>query len=52
MIDLDDRFFSPDWQSIVEKPVEFRELKHPSSNMGQGVIKLWVEIQPTSKATE
>jgi hypothetical protein len=51
-VDLDDRFFSPEWQSIKDKPVEFRELFHQSSTMGQGVIKLWVEIQPTAKATE
>jgi hypothetical protein len=30
-IDLDDRFFSPEWQQIEEKPIEFRSLYHPSS---------------------
>lgn len=34
VVDLDDRFFSPEWQSIKEKPVEYRELKHPSSTAG------------------
>lgn len=32
-IDLDDRFFSPDWQSMKEKPVEYRELYHPSTSV-------------------
>ena len=35
-IDLDDRFFSPDWQSMKEKPVEYRELYHPSTSVNQG----------------
>ena len=46
IVDLDDRFFSAEWQSIKEKPVEYRELKHPSSTVSQGVIKMWVEILP------
>jgi Ca2+-dependent lipid-binding protein len=33
VVDLDDRFFSSEWQSILEKPVEYRELTHPSSTM-------------------
>jgi hypothetical protein len=32
-IDLDDRFFSPEWQKIEEKPVEYRSLFHPSSSL-------------------
>lgn len=32
-IDLDDRFFSPEWQQIEEKPVEFRQLYHQSSQV-------------------
>lgn len=43
-IDLDDRFFSPEWQSINYKPVEYRQLHHPSSTGSQGVVKMWVEI--------
>ena len=31
IIDLDDRFFSPEWQSIRYKPVEFRQLMHSST---------------------
>jgi hypothetical protein len=50
-IDLDDRFFSPHWQSIRDKPIEYRQIYVPSSTVAQGVIKLWVEIHPTTKAT-
>lgn len=47
-IDLEDRFFSPEWQSVKNKPIEYRDLYHPSSAISQGVIKCWVEIHPTS----
>mmetsp|Transcript_30279 Transcript_30279/g.29597 ORF Transcript_30279/g.29597 Transcript_30279/m.29597 type:complete len:177 (-) Transcript_30279:658-1188(-) len=33
VVDLDDRFFCPEWQSINEKPVEYRQLKHASSTV-------------------
>jgi Ca2+-dependent lipid-binding protein len=33
-IDLEDRYFSPEWQSIENKPVEHRSIYHPSSRMG------------------
>jgi hypothetical protein len=32
-IDLEDRFFSSDWQSIKDKPIENRQLFHPSSTI-------------------
>jgi hypothetical protein len=32
-IDLEDRYFSPEWQSIENKPIEHRSLYHPSSRM-------------------
>ena len=32
-IDLEDRFFSIEWQSIKNKPIEFRQLYHPSSSV-------------------
>lgn len=47
-VDLEDRFFSPEWQSIKNKPIEFRQLYHPSSSISQGVVKCWVEIHPTN----
>lgn len=27
-IDLEDRFFSPEWQALLHKPVEYRQLYH------------------------
>jgi hypothetical protein len=47
-IDLEDRYFSPEWQSIRQKPIEFRDLYHPSSTISQGTVKLWVEIIPVA----
>jgi len=32
-IDLEDRYFSPDWQSVKHKPIEYRQLMHPSSSI-------------------
>lgn len=51
-IDLEDRFFSPEWQSIKDKPIEYRQLYHQSSSISQGVVKLWVDIIPVSVANE
>ncbi len=48
LIDLEDRFFSPEWQSVKNKPIEYRQLFYSASAMSQGTIKLWVEIHPTS----
>jgi len=30
-VDLEDRFFSIEWQSLADKPIEYRQLYHPSS---------------------
>ena len=30
-VDLEDRFFSIEWQSLSDKPIEYRQLYHPSS---------------------
>jgi len=48
LIDLEDRYFSPEWQAFMSKPIEFRNLSHESSAMSQGVVKCWVEIIPTA----
>ena len=47
-IDLEDRYFSPEWQSIKNKPIEHRPLMHPSSALAQGTVTLWVEIHSTN----
>lgn len=52
IIDLDDRFFCPEWQQIEDKPIEFRSLLHPSSDIPQGTVKMWLEIHPTSISTK
>lgn len=43
-IDLEDRYFTQDWMSLEEKPIEYRQLYHPSTNMSQGTVKVWTEI--------
>lgn len=35
-----------------EKPIETRELKHMSSKMNQGVIDMWVDIDPANKTSD
>ncbi len=47
-LDLEDRFFMPEWQCLKNKPIEFRQIYHKSSACSQGVIKMWAEIWPTS----
>jgi hypothetical protein len=44
IMDLEDRYFTLDWMGMKEKPIEYRQLYHPSSNMSQGVVKCWAEI--------
>ena len=46
-VDLEDRFFSPEWQSLKNKPIEFRQLYHKSTKVSQGIVKWWIEIIPT-----
>jgi len=48
-IDLDDRFFSSDWQALEEKPIEYRQIYHESTSLSQGVVVCWLEIEPQSK---
>ena len=43
-VDLDDRFFSMEWQSVQNKPIEYREIYHRDFEKGQGTLKLWVDI--------
>ena len=42
-VDLEQRYFSQDWNSD-EKPIEYRQLYHPSSMVSQGVLRCWIEI--------
>lgn len=43
-IDLDDRFYNPKWRALKDKPIEFRQLLHHSSNLSQGQVSCWVDI--------
>jgi len=52
VIDLDDRYFSPDWQQIEEKPVEYRSLYHASSSIPQGTVTCWLEILNPASSTK
>ena len=49
-IDLDDRWFSDDWRRLRQKPIEKRELNHPTSSLSQGNILCWLNIYPQEKA--
>lgn len=51
-VDLEDRYFLPEWQALKNIPVEYRQLYHPSSAVSQGQLKMWVEINPVSVAPE
>ena len=43
-MDLDDRFFSPEWRAIKNKPIEYRELYHPSTSLAQGTVLCWLDM--------
>jgi len=43
-IDLEDRYFSDDWQNLVNKPIEVRPLINPDKTGPQGQVYLWLEI--------
>ena len=47
-LDLEDRYFSADWKSALNKPIEHRQLYHPSTALSQGTVKMWAEIIPTN----
>jgi len=49
-IDLENRFFSSEWQKFEFKPIEFRTLWNPSSTNPQGQVKLWVDILTPDQA--
>jgi hypothetical protein len=52
IIDLDDRFFSPEWRAIENKPIEYRELYHPSTSLAQGTVLCWLDICEQSKSRQ
>ena len=48
ILDLEDRYFSLEWQALQDKPIEYRQIYHQSSSISQGQVKLWCEINPIS----
>ena len=38
-IDLDDRQFCPEWKALLHKPIEEREIYHPSTCLAQGAVR-------------
>jgi hypothetical protein len=52
IVDLEDRYFMPEWRAINDKPIEYRQIYHPSSGVSQGVLKMWVEINPAKVARD
>jgi len=51
-VDLEDRYFLPEWRALQDKPVEYRQLYHPSSAVSQGQLKMWIEINPSKVEPE
>lgn len=44
VVDLDDRYFNPEWKAIEYKPIEYREIYHPSTALAQGTVLCWVDV--------
>lgn len=43
-VDMEDRYFSCDWKAVIHKPIEYRKLHHYSTEMSQGTVVMWTEI--------
>jgi len=43
-IDLEDRYFNSDFRALMNKPIEHRKLNHFSTEMSQGTVVMWAEI--------
>lgn len=52
IIDVEDRYFSPDFKSIMKKPIEYRKLYHSGTRVSQGTLLLWAEIIPVGTDPE
>ena len=44
ILDVEDRYFTYEWQGLEHKPVEYRQIYHQCSSQEQGVVKCWLEI--------
>lgn len=45
-VDIETRFFDPIWLSFPHKPIEKRPLRHKSSKVSIGNLRVWVDIVP------
>jgi len=43
-VDLEDRYFSSDFKSLMNKPIEHRKLSHYSTELSQGTVVMWTEL--------
>ena len=44
VINLEDRFYSPFWRALPQKPIEERCLYTDDTTKEQGKLRLWVDI--------
>jgi hypothetical protein len=49
ILDVEDRYFNLEWVNLDEKPIEYRQIYHPSSTISQGTVKMWMEIIPADR---
>mmetsp|Transcript_42315 Transcript_42315/g.55765 ORF Transcript_42315/g.55765 Transcript_42315/m.55765 type:complete len:194 (+) Transcript_42315:3877-4458(+) len=52
VVDLEDRYFSADFKSLQNKPIEHRQLSHYSTEMSQGTVVMWAEINELSAPSD
>ncbi|KAJ6247531.1 c2 calcium-dependent membrane targeting [Anaeramoeba flamelloides] len=52
IIDLENRWFSQEWQDMNPKPVEYRTLWAPTSSNPQGKLEMWIEIMTEEQAAQ
>jgi len=50
LLDIEDRWFSKSWRSLLLKPVEVRTLHCPTSRASQGQLSLWFELLTLNEA--
>jgi len=51
-IDLENRFFSKQWNQMTFKSIEYRTLWNPSSTNPQGQLKIWIDIMTMEEASK
>jgi len=49
-IDIENRWFSDEWQKYKKKPIERRTLWNPTSKLPQGIVSMYVDILTPEQA--